>query len=131
MGCNIGVAIEELTLCTTADGVESQQHFLQQFFGVQWFGFLFVVVVSVLNHVIQIGQDRKLSGFHDCEIRIVIQTPFGIESGQHQFNGINVHIREVFVSTEEILEERDVLRQSGALAKSRRSFRIILTIYIP
>ena len=102
---NVGVSIEELTLRTFAHGVQAQEYLSQQFCCIERILFLLVILISFLHHIVQVGHDGIVRRLECVEIRIVIHTASFIQPLQHQFNGVDVSVREIFVGPEYIFQE--------------------------
>ena len=125
------MAVEELAFSAPAHGVEAQQDFLQQFPRVQRVFLSVIVLVGVLDHIVEVGEDGEIIGSHGLEIRVIVESPLPVQPFQHQLDGVDVAVRKVLIGPEKVLEEGDVLAQASALPEGGWRFRIVLTIGIP
>ena len=62
-----------------------------------------------------------LLGLQPGEICAVVDAEFLIHLLQHQLDGVDVAVREIFISAEKVLQEGDVLAQPGVLPKGAES----------
>ena len=111
--------------------MKSQKHLLEQIPGVQGIFLLIVVLVGVLNHLVEVGQDGVVHRPEAGEIGAVVDAPFFVHPLQHQLNGVDVPVCEVLVGAEKILQERDVLAEPGLLPERLRRLGIVLAVHIP
>ena len=128
MGGDVGVTVEELAVGAAAHGVHPQQHLLQKFTGIQGIFFSVIVLICFFDHIVQVGHDGIVGGLQSCEVGIIIQAPPVIEPLQHQFDGVDVTVGEVFVGFEEVFQKGDVLGQLGLLPEGHGRFQILLCL---
>ena len=111
------MAVEEFALCAHAHGVEPQQNFLQQFRRVELiFGFV-IALKLVLNKGVKVGQNGIVCGCQSSKIGTVADAEFFVQLAQHDFNGVNMAVREILIASKEILEKADVLTELGGLTE--------------
>ena len=126
------MSIEELCVRTLAHGMQSQQHFLQELFRIEQMGVGIVAFEFFFDQVIEVREDRIVLRSHSAEVAPLRDTPFCVELGHHDLDGVNVHIAEILVGTEKVLEEGNMLCQQSAFAEGFRCCRIVrVTAVIP
>ena len=124
-GCDVGVSIEKLRVRALAHGVQPQQHLAQDLFGVELVGGHVIAFVLRLDQVIEVREDGIVLRPHPAEIGSLCDAPFSIQLREHDLNGVDMGIRKILVSAEEVLEEGNVLRQQGAFSEGFRGGRIV------
>ena len=131
-GGNIGMSIEELCISALAHGMQSQQHFLQELFRIEQMGVGIVAFEFFFDQVIEIREDRIVFRSHAAEVASLRDSPFRIELGHHNLNGVDVGIAEILIGSEEVLEKGNMLCQQSAFAEGFRRCRIVrVTAIIP
>ena len=110
--------VEEWCVRAHAQGVQSQQHLLQQFPRIQ--AAFPVIHQFVIDERVQVGQDGIVLRLELTEVRFFRDAPLLIQLGQHDLDGIQLRVGELLVGAKEILQEGDVSRQQCGLAESPR-----------
>ena len=67
----------------------------------------------------------------NCGTQFIIDAEPGIQLGQQDLNGVDLHIREILIGPEEVLQKRDVPRQQGGLAKGIRGCLVGVLVPAP
>ena len=127
---DVGVAVEILAFGANTHGVQSQADFPEDILGVE---VLFVVIVHTelfLAEFVQVGQHGIIQRGQLGEVRLIINTELGIELLQQDLDGVNLGIGESLVGTEEVFQERDVLRQPGNTAECIGTLFILRDFFI-
>ena len=89
------------------------------------------MLVGVLHDFVEVREDGKILGPHGLKVCVVVQAPGLVQPLQHQINGVDVPVGEILVGAEEVLQEGDMLTETGPLAKRCRSVGIALALRIP
>ena len=132
VGGNIGMSIEELCISALAHGMQSQQHFLQELFRIEQMSVWIVAFEFFFDQVIEVREDRIVFRSHAAEVASLRDSPFRIELGHHNLNGVDVGIAEILIGSEEVLEKGNMLCQQSAFAEGFRRCRIVwVTAIIP
>ena len=119
------MAVEKLRVRALAHGVQPQQHLTQDLLSVELVGGHVIAFVLRLDQVIEIREDGIAPRAHTAEIGPLCDAPFPIQLGEHDLNGIDMSVAEIFVGAEEVLEEGNVLCQQGAFSECFRCCRIV------
>ena len=124
--------IEELCVRTLAHGVQPQQDFLQELFRIEQMGVGIVAFEFFFDQVIEVREDRIVFRSHAAEVASLRDSPFRIELGYHNLNGVDVGIAEILIGPEEVFEKGNMLCQQSAFAEGlRRSLIVRLSAVIP
>ena len=84
------------------------------------------------DQVIEVRKDRIVFRSHAAEVASLRDSPFRIELGHHNLNGVDVGIAEILIGSEEVLEKGNMLCQQSAFAEGFRRCRIVrVTAIIP
>ena len=126
------MSIEELCISALAHGMQSQQHFLQELFRIEQMNVWIVAFEFFFDQVIEVREDRIVFRSHAAEVASLRDSPFRIELGHHNLNGVDVGIAEILIGSEEVLEKGNMLCQQSAFAEGFRRCRIVrVTAIIP
>ena len=123
------MSVEEQRIRPHAQGVQTQQHLLQQLLCVQ--RTRFVLGQFLLHEFVQIGEDGIVLRRKLAKVCLLRNAPTGIQFGQHDLYGVQLRVGEVFVGSEEVLQKGDVPRQQGGLAKGIRGCLVGVLIPAP
>ena len=126
---DVGVSVEERRVRTYAQGVQPQQHLLQQLPCIQ--AAFPVIHQLVVDERVQVGQDGVVLRLELAEVCSLRDAPLAVQLGQHDLNGIQLRVGEFLVGAEEVLQEGDVPRQQCGLAEGLRRRLIRLRVLIP
>ena len=66
------------------------------------------------DQVIEVREDRIVFRSHAAEVASLRDSPFRIELGHHNLNGVDVGIAEILIGSEEVLEKGNMLCQQSA-----------------
>ena len=111
--------------------MEPQQNLLQQLFGIEGELLHVIVPVSILDHIVQVGENGERCRLHCFEVRVIRQTPVCIQPLQHQFDGVDMPVGKILIGLKEVFQKRDVLGESCLLTESCRGILIAVAIQIP
>ena len=121
---DIGVAVEELALCTHAHGVDTQADFTEKVLSKQRLGPVLILLILLFAQRIQICHDGIVRIPDTRKVSIVIDAEVVVETGHQNLQRIDVSIGEILIGAEEVLEIRDMLTQHSRLTESFRSILV-------
>ncbi len=112
--------------------MQPQQDILQQLCGIELAAVLVKGLVFFLNQRIQVGQDGIVLGGQPVKLGTVADAELGIQLLQHDFDGVDLPVRKVFICPEKVLEEGNVLTELAADAEGLRGILILrAAVFIP
>ena len=111
------MAAEEFCLRALAHGVKAEEDLLQKLCRVQLVSVRIIPLILLLNKVIEVRKDGVSLRLQAAEVSGIADAPLFIQAANHNLNGINVPVAEIFVGAEKVLEEGDVLTQPCGLAE--------------
>ena len=103
------MSVEERCIRPHAQGMQAQQHLLQQLLRVQ--RTRFVLGQFLLHEFVQIGEDGVVLRRKLAKVCFLCNAPTGIQFGQHDLYGVQLRGGEILVRPEEVLQKRDVPSQ--------------------
>ena len=103
------MSVEKLRVRTLAHGVQPKQDFLKKILRVELMRFGMIVFELIFDQVIEIRESRIILCSHPDKVAPIRDAPFLIQLRQHDLDGVDVSIAEIFIGAEEVLEERYVL----------------------
>ena len=86
-----------------------QAHLLQHFLGVEVLALLVVGVVFLLAQLVEVREDRKITGLFCGVVRAVRDAEPGVQFHEEYLYGIDLRVGKILVSPEKVLEKRNVL----------------------
>ena len=106
---DICVSVEERCIRPHAQGVQAQQHLLQQLLCVQ--RTRLVVGQFLLHEFVQIRKNRVVLRRKLAKVCFLCNAPTGIQFGQHDLYGVQLRVGEILVRPEEVFQKGDVPSQ--------------------
>lgn len=82
---------------------------MKKIFRVELMRFGMIVFELIFDQVIEIRENGIIFCLHPSKVAPVRDIPFLIQLRQHDLDGVDVSIAEIFIGAEKVLEERDVL----------------------
>ena len=76
-----------------------------------------VALEFFFNQVIEVRKDGIVLWAHPAEVGALGDAELVIQLGQHDLDGVDVCVAEILVGPEKVLEEGNMLRELGGLAK--------------
>ena len=83
--------------------MNTKAYLLERFFGVEVFSLAVIGHEFFLAQLVEILHDRIVRRFHFAVIGAVGDAESSVQLGAQNFNGIDLCIRKIFITTEEVL----------------------------
>ena len=119
------MAVEEAALRTNTHRIQPQADPLEDLLCVQWLVRRIEIAVFLHAKLEQIFHDGIIRGLQAGKIGILRQVELLIEPGQHDLNGVYLHVGEILIAAEPVLQECQMLTQPSASAEGFRCIRVI------
>ena len=103
------MAVEVFAFRAYTHGVDAETDLLERFLCVEVFAFFVIGHKLFLTKFVKVLHDRKVRGLFHAVIRTVGNTESGIQLGEQNFDGVDLHIGEILVAAKKVFQKGNVL----------------------
>ena len=89
--------------------MDAQADFLQGFLGVEIFPLAVVGHEFFFTQRIEVAHNRVIGWFHPAVIGGIRDPKPGVQLGKQDFDGVELYIRKIFITSEKVFQIGDVL----------------------